>query len=58
LRGNIKQGDTLEVHAAGERLAFKVIHPEQGEPANGSPIKESGVMQQHAGTKGVSDETS
>src|SRR6202041_3016754 len=24
LRGNIKQGDTLEVHAAGERLAFKV----------------------------------
>jgi ATP-dependent Clp protease ATP-binding subunit ClpC len=24
LRGNIKQGDTLEVHAAGEQLAFKV----------------------------------
>ena len=23
LRGNIKQGDTLEVHAAGEQLAFK-----------------------------------
>src|SRR6202047_5340704 len=39
LRGNIKQGDTLEVHAAGERLAFKVIHPEQSEPANGSPVR-------------------
>ena len=24
LRGNIKQGDKLEVHAAGEQLAFKV----------------------------------
>src|SRR6266436_6000083 len=24
LRGNIKQGDTLEAHAAGEQLAFKV----------------------------------
>ena len=24
LRGNIKQGDALEVHAAGEQLAFKV----------------------------------
>ena len=24
LRGNIKQGDTLEVHAAGEQLAFKL----------------------------------
>jgi len=24
LRGNIKHGDTLEVHAAGEQLAFKV----------------------------------
>jgi hypothetical protein len=24
LRRNIKQGDTLEVHAAGEQLAFKV----------------------------------
>ena len=32
LRGNIKQGDTLEVHAAGEQLAFKVAQPEQGEP--------------------------
>jgi ATP-dependent Clp protease ATP-binding subunit ClpA len=24
LRGNIKQGDTLEVHAAGEKLALRV----------------------------------
>ena len=24
LRGNIKQGNTLEVHAAGEQLLFKV----------------------------------
>ena len=35
LRGNIKQGDTLDVHAAGEQLAFKVDQPEQGAPANG-----------------------
>ena len=42
LRGNIKQGDTLEVHAAGEQLAFKVIHPEQSEPANGSPVRNRG----------------
>ena len=34
LRGNIKQGDTLEVHAAGEQLAFKVTQSEQSEPAN------------------------
>src|SRR5712691_9401842 len=34
LRGNIKQGDTLEVHAAGEQLAFKVTQPEQSEWAN------------------------
>ena len=39
LRGNIKQGDTLEVHAAGEQLAFKVTQPEQSEPANGSPLR-------------------
>jgi len=38
LRGNIKQGDTLELHAAGEQLAFKVAQPEQGEPANGNPL--------------------
>jgi C-terminal, D2-small domain, of ClpB protein len=48
LRGNIKQGETLEVHAAGEQLAFKVTQPEQSEPAN---AKKSGVMQHHAGTK-------
>ena len=39
LRGNIKQGDTLVVHAARERLAFKLIHPEQSEPENGSPVR-------------------
>jgi ATP-dependent Clp protease ATP-binding subunit ClpC len=39
LRGNIKQGDALEVCAAGERLSFKADQPEQGEPANGSPLK-------------------
>jgi ATP-dependent Clp protease ATP-binding subunit ClpC len=58
LRGNIKQGDTLVAHAAGERLAFKLIHPEQSEPEKRESGKESGVMQQNAGTKGVSDETS
>jgi ATP-dependent Clp protease ATP-binding subunit ClpC len=42
LRGNIKQGGTLEVHAAGERLAFKVTQPEQSEPANGSPLRSRG----------------
>src|SRR6266481_5450012 len=39
LRGNLKQGDTLEVHAAGEQLAFKVDQPEQRERANGSPLR-------------------
>ena len=29
LRGNIKQGDTLEVHAAGEQLAFNAAQPEK-----------------------------
>jgi ATP-dependent Clp protease ATP-binding subunit ClpC len=34
LRGNIKTGDILELHAAGDKLAFKVNEPEQhGEPA-------------------------
>ena len=33
LRGNIKAGDTLEVHAAGELLAFKVTQPEHSQPA-------------------------
>ncbi len=34
LRGNIKPGDTLEVHAAGDQLDFKVAQHEPGEPAN------------------------
>ena len=38
LRGNIKQGDTLDVRAAGERLAFNVAQPEYGEPATGNPL--------------------
>ena len=42
LQGNIKQGDTLEVHVAGEQLAFKVTRPEQDEPANESPLKSRG----------------
>jgi len=42
LRRNIKPGDTLEVHAAGEQLAFKVAQPEQGEPANGNPLRSRG----------------
>jgi len=33
LRGSIKQRDALDVHAAGERLEFKVAQPEHGEPA-------------------------
>jgi ATP-dependent Clp protease ATP-binding subunit ClpC len=43
LRGNIKQGATLEVHAAGEQLAVQVTQPEQSEPAaNGSPLRSRG----------------
>jgi ATP-dependent Clp protease ATP-binding subunit ClpA len=42
LRGNIKQGDTLEVYAAGEQLAFKATQPEQSERANGSPLRSRG----------------
>jgi ATP-dependent Clp protease ATP-binding subunit ClpC len=42
LRGNIKPGATLQVHAAGEQLAFKVTQPEQSEPANGSPLRSRG----------------
>jgi ATP-dependent Clp protease ATP-binding subunit ClpC len=42
LRGNIKQGDTLEVHAAGEQLAFKATQPEHCEPANASPLRSRG----------------
>jgi ATP-dependent Clp protease ATP-binding subunit ClpC len=33
LRGNIKAGDTLDVHAAGEKLDFKVSQPEHSQPA-------------------------
>ena len=39
LRGNIKQGNTVEVHVAHEQLAFKVTQPEQRERANGSPLR-------------------
>ena len=42
LRGNIEQGDTLEVHAAGEQLALKVTQPQQRERANGSPLTSRG----------------
>jgi len=42
LRGNIKQGDTVEVHVAHEQLAFKVTRPEQSEPANGRPLRNRG----------------
>ena len=45
LRGNIKQGDKLEVRAAGEQLEFNVTQPEQSEPKNGSPLKNSEVME-------------
>jgi ATP-dependent Clp protease ATP-binding subunit ClpC len=33
LRGRIKPGDVLDVHAAVERLEFKVAQPEHGQPA-------------------------
>jgi ATP-dependent Clp protease ATP-binding subunit ClpC len=36
LRSNIKQGDTVEVYAAGEQLAFRAAQPEPGQPANAS----------------------
>jgi ATP-dependent Clp protease ATP-binding subunit ClpC len=42
LRGNINQGDTLDVQAAGEQLAFKVTKPEQSEFANGSSLRSRG----------------
>jgi ATP-dependent Clp protease ATP-binding subunit ClpC len=38
LRGNMKQGDTVDVYAAGERLAFNVAQPQEGEPAAGKPL--------------------
>jgi len=36
LRTNIKQGDIVEVYAAGEQLAFRAAQPEPGQPANAS----------------------
>ena len=36
LRGNIKAGDTVEVHAEADKLIFKAVQPEQGEPATAS----------------------
>ena len=36
LRGNVKQGDRLDVHAAVEQLAFSVTQPEQNEPQTGT----------------------
>jgi ATP-dependent Clp protease ATP-binding subunit ClpC len=36
LRTNIKQGDTVEVYAAGEQLAFRAVQPQAGQPANAS----------------------
>jgi ATP-dependent Clp protease ATP-binding subunit ClpC len=33
LRGNIKAGDLLDVHAAGGQLTFKVTQPEHSQPA-------------------------
>jgi ATP-dependent Clp protease ATP-binding subunit ClpC len=38
LRGNVKKGDTLEVHAAGERLAFNVVEPQLREPSAENPL--------------------
>ena len=42
LRGNIKQGDTLDVHAAGQQLAFKVAGVGTSEPVNESPLRSRG----------------
>jgi len=42
LRGNIKHGDTLETHAAGEQLAFKVTVAGAKRTANGSPLRSRG----------------
>jgi ATP-dependent Clp protease ATP-binding subunit ClpC len=36
LRSNIKMGDTVVVHAEGDKLAFRAVQPEQGEVANAS----------------------
>ena len=36
LRGNIKPGETVEVHAEIDKLVFRAVQPEQGEPATAS----------------------
>jgi ATP-dependent Clp protease ATP-binding subunit ClpC len=36
LRSNIKIGDTVVVHADGDKLTFQAVQPEQGEVANAS----------------------
>lgn len=36
LRSNIKIGDTVVVHAEGDKLTFRAVQPEQGEVANAS----------------------
>src|SRR5262249_54973316 len=59
LRGNIKQGDTLDVHTAGQQLAFKVAGTGTGEPENGRSAKKvCGVMQKHAEARGAVTESS
>jgi ATP-dependent Clp protease ATP-binding subunit ClpC len=36
LRGNIKAGETVEVHAEIDKLVFQAVQPEKGEPATAS----------------------
>ena len=36
LRGNIKPGEIVEVHAEIDKLVFQAVQPEQGEPATAS----------------------
>jgi ATP-dependent Clp protease ATP-binding subunit ClpC len=36
LRGNIKPGETVEVHAETDKVVFRAVQPEQGEPATAS----------------------
>jgi ATP-dependent Clp protease ATP-binding subunit ClpC len=36
LRGNIKPGETVDVHAEVDKLVFRAVQPEQGEPATAS----------------------
>jgi hypothetical protein len=42
LLGLSKQGDTLDVHTAGQQLAFEVAQPQQREPASWSPLGSRG----------------